>query len=569
MSFNSYEFIIALLPVTVAGFWLLSRRLGHTWALGWLLLTSIVFYARASLASLVIIAPSILLDYGIAQLLMRTGSSRERARNALFAAGVVANVLFLGYFKYRNFFLDTANTVFATHFEPTRLVLPLGISFLVFQKIAFLADVHSGEVKVLGFLEFLLFTLFFPRAVAGPIVHYQEIVPQFLDAARQDATDVAVGVCLFSIGLFKKTVIADSLGQFVSTVFGTPLNPESADLPPTMLVSWAALLAYTFQLYFDFSGYSDMALGVARMLGIRLPMNFNSPFKATNIVEFWGRWHITLTRFLTAYIYTPLVLRVSRARVAKNRSILRGRRSSASAIGLLVAFPTLTTMTISGLWHGAGWQYIVWGSLHGAYLTVNQSWRMMRPRFWPDQVSYERFMRPVGRVLTFGCVVVALAFFRAPSVSSAISILKGMAGVNGVFPQAVQLLRGAGIDASWRLLELELPVPAFWWFLALIPALNLLPNSLEILRRFHPACDFPQPEDSTPGKHTHQTLAPHYPHGYELPRPEGLRFKWRQLMRVGKTGVGLSSVVATLIALLCALGIFAINRGERFLYGQF
>jgi alginate O-acetyltransferase complex protein AlgI len=569
MAFNSYPFIFGFLPATVAGFWLLARFAGRSAALGWLILASVAFYAYASLIGLAIIVPSIAADYLIARTMMRIHPSGERLRRILFIAGVAGNVLLLGYFKYRNFFLDTVNTVFATHFELTKLLLPLGISFLTFQKIAFLADVQSGQVKVVRFFDFLLFMLFFPRAVAGPIVHYEEVMPQLTGTTlRNIRTNLAVGVCLFSVGIFKKTVIADGVAQFVFATFDPPtgLSGQPLNLP----TAWTGVLAYTFQLYFDFSGYSDMALGLARMFGVRLPMNFNSPLKASSIVEFWSRWHITLTRFLTAYIYTPIVLRVTRARMAKGKPVLRGKRSSLLAIAVLIALPTLITMAISGFWHGVGWQFIVWGVLHGIYLTINQGWRTLRPRFWPDQSSYECVMRPLGFVLTFGAVVTAFVFFRATSVTSALLILRGMVGMNGIQPHQVQLLQQVGIHLHWNAVMLFQPIAPFVWIVVLFLGVVLFPNSLELLRRFQPALDFPRDLGEASRSEVALPMAVQQPRGAKAPSAAArLHATWVAVAQLGREGIPLSRLTGAIAALLSVLAIMAVNRGSKFIYGQF
>jgi alginate O-acetyltransferase complex protein AlgI len=571
MLFNSYEFIFLFLPITVMGFWLMLRFLGRSSAVSWLLLASIAFYAYANLKSLAIIAPSILLDYGIAKLLLRLDARSERLRKALLIFGIAANVLFLGYFKYKNFFLDTANALFATHFALTQFLLPLGISFLVFQKIAFLADVYSGEVKAVGFVDFLLFTLFFPRTIAGPIIHYQEVLPQIAAVTPgRFRTDLAVGICLFSIGLFKKAVIADSVGQFVPDVFDRSSDTAFTG-SPGLLLSWVAVAAYTFQLYFDFSGYSDMALGAARMLGVRLPMNFNSPFKAHNIVEFWGRWHITLTRFLTAYVYTPIVLHLTRSRISNGKSVLRGKRSRLSAIAALVAFPTLVTMALSGLWHGAGWQFVAWGLLHGIYLTINQSWRLIRPRLWFDQARYERVMNPVGRVLTFTSVMLALVLFRSDSITSARSVFENMLGLNGMLPHYLGLLEKAGVTIPWPMWPILLPSAAFFWIAALLFTVMYLPNSLELLRRFQPAFEFPgEAEGAALAARSEQSVIVSPPCGTpHASVTTKFRKKWADIRRIQLSGLDLSPFDATIIALMCALGSMALNQGSGFLYGGF
>jgi alginate O-acetyltransferase complex protein AlgI len=565
MQFNSYEFIFAFLPATVAGFWLLVRLAGPAAARGWLIAASIAFYAYGSLQTLAAITPLILLNFFAAAVILRTPLSSERMRLRVFSSAVTVNVLFLGYFKYKNFFLDTANAAFATHFEAVRVMLPLGISFLTFQMIAFLADVNSGQVKSIRIVDYLVFALFFPRTIAGPIIHYGEVAPQLTDVkTRSYASDIAVGVCLFSIGLFKKAVVADGVAQFVPRAFDAPTwNTFLSGRPPTLLIAWGSVLAYAFQLYFDFSGYSDMALGAARMVGVRLPMNFNSPYKAHSIVEFWGRWHITLTRFLTTYIYTPLAMSLTRARSSKGKAVLHGKRSSLHAIWSLVAVPTLITMTISGLWHGAGWQFIVWGVLHGIYLTINQTWRLLHTRFWPGLAANQRVMQPLGFVLTFGAVVIALVFFRASSIGSALSIIAGMIGLNGILPHDVQLLRGVGAGFDW--MNLSQLIEPFKWIIVLLLATTWLPNSLELLRRFQPALDFPQEQWEVPRQSTQQQAS--------LEGATEVRGKLRaaaaRIRQLCNEGIALSRVTAIVVAVLCVLGIMALGHGGAFLYWQF
>ena len=557
MSFSSYEFVLVFLPVTVLGFWRLRQQVGRNAAVRWLIFASLVFYAYASMWGLAVILPSIGLDFFIARAMLRLNSSRARLRSALYLTGIAANILFLGYFKYKSFFLGTFDTVFGAHFALTPLLLPLGISFLTFQKIAFLSDVKSKVIETVPLQEFLIFTLFFPRTLAGPIVHYHELVPQLADPDPHELSqNVCVGIALFSIGLFKKSVLADGLASLTDYQDGGPIP---------LAFAWSGTLAYLFQLYFDFSGYSDMAIGAARFFGVRLPMNFNSPLKATSIIDFWSRWHITLTRFLTAYIYTPLVLHLTRSRIAQGKPILRGKRSTATAIANLVALPTLVTMGLSGLWHGAGWQFVIWGLLHGIYLTVNQAWRMLRPRFWANQRSYDAVMGPVGFLLTFFSVVVAIVFFRAESIDSALSTLGAMAGFHGVLPTHAQALRELGIHFNW--IVIWEPFEAFTWLVPLSLMVTLLPNSLELLRRFRPALDFPEGEpfiDDAPGKtrllsglqpksrlHLYATALGHV------------------CMRVAGEGLTGSRLTAWLLALLTVLGLMALNHTSKFIYGQF
>lgn len=558
-----YQFILGFLPVAIAGYWMLMRFWGRNAALRWLLLASVGFYVYASFRTLVIIAPSIFFDYLIARAFLTIDPSERRIRKVLVCVGIVANLVFLGFFKYKNFFLDTVNTLVATHFALTKLLLPLGISFLTFQKIAFLADLQSGQVKAVRLFDYLLFTLFFPRTVAGPIVRYGEIMPQFANVQLQSTkTDVVVGMCLFSIGLFKKSIIADGVAPYVLEAF-----EPGWDYPPSMLTAWTGVLAYTFQLYFDFSGYSDIALGIARTFGIRLPMNFNSPFKATSIVEFWTRWHITLTRFLTAYVANPMVLRLTRARLRRGKPLLSGSSTTLPTIAVLVGIPTLITMTLSGLWHGAGWQFVAWGLLHGFYLTINQGWRVFRLRLWKEHANYERVMKPVGFVLTFGAVVVSLAFFRATSVASALPILNGLAGMNGVLPHYYQVLRDLGSDASWMMIwEAFTPLR---WIVLLLLVTTLLPNSLELLRRFQPAIDFPQSRArDTHGARTSEGVD-QFVREDKHSMADRLRSTWANLGQLGDNGITFSHSTVVLVAVLFVVGLMALTHSIGFIYLEF
>jgi alginate O-acetyltransferase complex protein AlgI len=544
VSFTSYSFVFLFLPLTVAGYWLLLRRTRERAAVGWLVACSIVFYACASSRSLAVVLPSILIDFAIAKRVLSISPSRARERTLLIGGGIVANVLFLAYFKYHNFFLGS-----------TASALPLGISFLTFQKIAFLCEVSAGQTREIRFIDYLLFTSFFPRTVAGPIVNYREIVPQ-LKSIRPETmkSDIAVGFCLFSIGLFKKCVIAEGVSSFVDRAFGLHVGTG----PVPLVNAWIGVLAYTFQLYFDFSGYSDMALGTARMVGIRLPMNFNSPLKATSMVDFWGRWHITLTRFLTWYIYIPLVRRLTRARAARKQSLLRGPNSTAAAMVSLIAVPTGITMLISGVWHGVGWQFVVWGLLHGLYLAINQAWKLWRPRFWKDQKSYDLVMKPVGFALTFGAVLLGMVFFRANSVDHALSIVAGMLGLHGVAPYTIQMLGQLGYQFDWTVVRP--PWDALRWIALVFAIVNFCPNSLELMRRFQPALDFPvasQEKETAPDT----TIA--------VSTSSKLQQFCTRALHLGKAGLPFDGVTAAVIGALFTLGAMAMSRATTFLYGAF
>jgi len=493
--FNSYEFIFAFLPVTLAGFFALGI-VSRTTALRWIIFVSLVFYALWRPFNVVLIAPSILINFVLARTLQRLADDekRFRASRLVLLLGIAFNIAFLGYFKYVDFGLSTINDVFGANLVLTHVILPLGISFITFQKIAFLIDVHGGRVRSFTLQDYCLFVLFFPQLIAGPIVHYREMMPQFLSApCRFDKENFAVGLTLLFFGLFKKVVLADHMATVVTPIY----NQATSGGEISLLLAWAAAVGFTLQIYFDFSGYSDMALGLARFFGIRLPQNFYSPLQASSIIDFWLRWHMTLTRFLTAYIYNPLALWSTRRRLAKGRPGLAGRNTTIGAFAYLLMFPVLLTMFVSGLWHGASYGFVIWGLIHGFYLTINHAWRLIRPQLWPDRASYERVMRPLGWLLTFIAVVVAMVFFRTPTIASAVDLMKGLIGQNGVaLPQAIY--GHLGPLAGWlHRVGVTSVSPALWsgqefarmveWIFALMLIALACPNTLEILARYEPA----------------------------------------------------------------------------------
>jgi D-alanyl-lipoteichoic acid acyltransferase DltB (MBOAT superfamily) len=383
------------------------------------------------------------------------------------------------------------NSLSGTSFEMAAILLPLGISFYTFQQITLLVDVSRGQVKEFRFRDFLLFVIFFPHLIAGPIVHHREMMPQFEKASwRFDWSNMAVGVTLFAIGLFKKAVIADGIAERVTPIYVDAASGHA----PSLAYAWAAAIGFTLQLYFDFSGYSEMALGLARIVGIRLPMNFNSPLKSSSIIEFWSRWHITLTRFLTAYLYTPMVMTLTRRRMAGRRKILSGPRTTPNAFLVLVALPTLITMFLAGLWHGAGNQYLIMGLLFGGYIVINHAWRMYRPLFWKDNISHQRIMRPVGFLLTFTGVLITMVFFHADSVPNALDIVAGMVGLHGVVLPMTILERMPAFGTTLARLGvgfggggLTTLIITYAWIAALLLIVLGAPNALEIMRDHDPA----------------------------------------------------------------------------------
>jgi alginate O-acetyltransferase complex protein AlgI len=495
MLFNSYEFIFVFLPITLAGFFTLGT-ISRAWALLWIILVSIFFYAWWRPLNVLIIAPSILINFAFARTLRQLGEDQKSAQTSklLLVLGIAFNVLFLGYFKYIDFGRSAINDLFGTNLVLTHVILPLGISFITFQKIAFLVDVHAKKIKSFTFQDYCLFVLFFPQLIAGPIVHYREMMPQFHNAScRFNKENVAVGLTLLSFGLFKKAVIADHIATFATPIYERAVAGGQI----SFVLAWIAAIGFTLQIYFDFSGYTDMALGIARFFGIRLPQNFNSPLQASSIIDFWLRWHMTLTRFLTAYVYNPLVLWLTRRRMSKGLPGLTGRSTTIGAFATLLMFPLLLTMFISGLWHGAGYGFIVWGLLHGFYLTINHAWRFVVPRLWLARQQYTRVMRPLGQLLTFVSVTLSMVFFRSPTIASAIDILEGMIGQHGVSLQQTTFdrlgslgdwLHKIGVTSVgpelWVDKDLEKMMP--WIVGALLIALTL-PNTLEILDRYEPA----------------------------------------------------------------------------------
>jgi len=493
MLFNSTEFLFVFLPITLAGFYLLGS-VSRSSAIRWLILASLVFYAWWRPVNVLIIAPSMVVNYFIARILLWLNENKgsPRASKMVLLLGISFNVVFLGIFKYTDFVTGTINDVFGANLVLRHIILPLGISFITFQKIAFLVDVQAGRVRSFTFQDYCTFVLFFPQLIAGPIVHFREMMPQFhAISCRFDKENFAVGLTLLSFGLFKKIIFADKIALLV-----TPLYQQAATEGGTsFLMAWMAAIGFTLQIYFDFSAYTDMALGLARFFGIRLPQNFDSPLRASSIIDFWLRWHMTLTRFLTAYIYNPIQLWLTRRRLAKGQRGFGGPNPQVGAFLLLLMFPTMLTMFVSGVWHGAGYGFIVFGLLHGLYLTINHGWRVVAAKLWPDRKSYVRVMKPVGWVLTFASVATAMVFFRSPTMTSAIDIVKGLMGLNGVaLPQALvdqpgplhAVLRGLGVVAakSWSFADFS--QLAIWIFVLMAVALGC-PNTIRIMSHYEPA----------------------------------------------------------------------------------
>jgi D-alanyl-lipoteichoic acid acyltransferase DltB (MBOAT superfamily) len=422
MLFNSVVFIAGFLPVVLLGFILLAGTGRQRYAAIWLTLASLVFYGWWNPAYVPLLVGSMVVNYLIGGYLLR------RPSRSVLLLGVIANVALLGYYKYTGFLFGTLDNAFGLGWSVGDIILPLAISFFTFQQIAYLVDAHDGEVTEHDFVNYCLFISFFPQLIAGPITHHGEMLKQFNDRTtfRPRIDNISLGLTVFLLGLFKKVIIADPLGANASPIFAVAADGTI----PALYDAWFGALTYTLQIYFDFSGYSDMAIGLGLLFGLRLPVNFNSPFKAHNVIDYWSRWHMTLTRFLTAYIYNPIVMRITRARMAAGKPLPRRGKMSLSTFIVLVAYPTVLTMFLSGIWHGAGWQFVVFGLLHGFYLVVAHGFRAYKARQGLP-IDSDKPLHHAGAVLlTFLCVVVAMVFFRADSVPAAMAMLSGMVGLS-------------------------------------------------------------------------------------------------------------------------------------------
>ena len=391
MLFNSFEFIFFLLPLSFfIYFYLLNKRL-IVGAKGFLVFVSLFFYSWWNVAYLPIILSSMLFNYVIGNTLNDNLHKIKIHKKSLLALGISANLALLGYFKYSDFFIENVNLAFDSSLSLMHLALPLAISFFTFQQIAYLVDSYKAETKEYDFLNYALFVSFFPQLIAGPIVHHKEMMPQFSSPGNlvKNSKNIAMGLFIFSIGLYKKVVIADYFAVWATEGFDT------VELL-TMSEAWITSLSYTFQLYFDFSGYTDMAIGAALLFNIKLPINFNSPYKALDIQDFWRRWHITLSRFLRDYIYIPLG---------------GNRKGSFRTYNNLLA-----TFILGGIWHGAGWTFVFWGFLHGMALVIHRLWTNLG------------FSMPkvLAWLITFNFVNIAWVFFRATDWDTAVNILHSM-----------------------------------------------------------------------------------------------------------------------------------------------
>ncbi|OYO26351.1 MBOAT family protein [Janthinobacterium sp. PC23-8] len=444
MLFNSFAFFLVFLPLALLGYFVLSRY-SLRLSIIFLLFASVAFYCYWDISFLPLLAVSVCTNFAVGRgIALRHGQGRLKAAKGALVAGLVFNLSLLVFFKYADFLLGNVAALTGASIAPLGVVLPIGISFFTFTQIAYLVDCHAGKVKDYHPESYGLFVTYFPHLIAGPILHHKDMMPQFSQPASHvfQRGRLVLGLGYFTIGLFKKVILADGVARFVGPVFD--LHHQHL----TMLEAWAGALAYTFQLYFDFSAYSDMAYGLSYMFGIVLPINFNSPYKATSIIDFWRRWHITLSTFLRDYLYIAL----------------GGNRH-----GAFQRYRNLfLTMLLGGLWHGANWTFVVWGMLHGAYLIVNHALRHVLGQ------RGNLALRLAGAAATFLAVVLAWVFFRASSVAVAVDVLQAMAG--GTLSPGMQ---GAMLGMS-RIMALP---SCLAWLAACALTAFCLPNAYQLLGR--------------------------------------------------------------------------------------
>lgn len=405
MLFNSFEFIFALLPISILVSLFLIRRSRELTVL-WLIACSLFFYGWWNISYLTLIIFSLAINFGFASAILNTQD--KVTKKILLIVGISINLSVLCYFKYYNFAVDIISYAGFNNFNNRDIILPLAISFITFQQIAFLCDCYSEKIKQFGMMDYFLFITFFPQLIAGPIVYGPSTLPQYKakEAFKVNQASLMIGMSIFILGLFKKIVIADSFKPFADLVFNAPANT-----PISFIEAWSGTFCYGFQLYFDFSAYSDMAIGLARIFNIHLPINFNSPYTAKSIIEFWHRWHITLSTFLKEYLYVPL----------------GGNKKGAfrKHINLLL------TMLIGGLWHGAGINFIIWGGMHGMYLIINHTWKESLAKKHLISILPHKLYQSICLILTISAVMMAWVFFRATSLECAMNIIHGMIGLQG------------------------------------------------------------------------------------------------------------------------------------------
>ena len=415
MLFNSYIFILIFLPIVLIGFFLISK-IHKRLAIVWLLIFSLIFYSWWSISFTGVLLISAFSNYILGYLISNT---KKTTRKLIFYFSIIFNLSYLGYFKYINFLLSTFSLAFDQKIIELDIILPLGISFFTFTQLAFLCDVYSNKTKEHQLDKYLLFVTYFPHLIAGPIIHHLKVVPQFFLKSFYtfNIENFKKGLAFFIIGLSKKIIIADNLAIYSDSVF----DAASIGIQPDFIESWVGVMAFTFQLYFDFSGYCDMAIGLSLMLNVKLPINFNSPYKSVDIINFWRKWHITLSTFLKNYLYIPL---------------------GGNKFGLFNRYKNLLiTMLLGGLWHGANLTFIIWGGLHGFFLIINHLWKYLTDTKL-SKLKINKFYKSFMILFTFFCVSFSWIFFRSENLESSMLIVKGCLGYAGVsLPSRLEFLK--------------------------------------------------------------------------------------------------------------------------------
>ncbi len=476
MLFSSYPFIFGFLPIALVLFYLASRFSGKA-GMSVLTLMSLGFYTYWYPEQLWILLFSIVFNYILGNWIQRDREHQRPGRVKLWLAiGLTVDIGMLAYFKYTMFAVENINALAGTSWDVGHIILPLGISFFTFQKIAWLIDSAWGVAKKTSFLEFSLFAAFFPQLIAGPIVHYKEVIPQFHHKLFGSLIwrNLMVGLVIFAIGLFKKVVIADSIAGYLNPMYEiAAANHGAIDFR----TGWLIAISFTLQVYFDFSGYSDMAIGLARMFGILLPLNFHSPLRAASIIDYWRRWHMTLQRFIVSYLFQPLS-------VPLNRFVANRNLEDWAAFGIGIMLPSFITFFILGVWHGAGWGFVAYGLLNAVYVSVNELWREHKKRQrkrarklkLPPPADPGFGERAFYHVLTLTCVLVGNMFFRAVTLGDGLAIFSAMFGLNG-FGHAAMFDEYAA-PMLFALLVIAAAIVAF------------LPNTQQIMSRFRPAVNW-------------------------------------------------------------------------------
>lgn len=461
MLFNSFEFIFLYLPIVFSGWVLLLKTFTKNYIVGFLAVASLFFYGYWDARYIPLLLVSILFNYTFGYL-----CSKYRNRVVIFI-GTTINLILLAYYKYANFFVDSFVYLTGYNYTLHAIILPLGISFFTFTQIAFLIDCYRGQVKERNFIHYCLFVTYFPHLIAGPIIHHKQVMSQFSQTHNYkiDSLNISAGIFMFVVGLCKKVLLADETIPYVKSAFEAAYTPGTL----TLFDSWLGALAYTMQLYFDFSGYFDMAIGISYFFNIKLPINFNSPYKAKSIIDFWRRWHITLSDFLRDYLYISL----GGNRKGKLRRYIN----------------VFLTMFLGGVWHGAGLTYIIWGTLHATYIIINHFWRDITNNY------SKRFFgsRVLARLFTFICVMFAWIFFRAENYQSGVEFASAFLGLNGIFlpeswalafPKIASVLKE---HLGLKFLDMSIRYAGYQqllWLSFLTIITMFFPNSQEMLEKF-------------------------------------------------------------------------------------